>query len=69
MILVHSKEITPHAYLCEVDGMILEHNQTWHNEVDWKIHQGFAGAFFSSGMCIIHTEREPLRLYNRQILI
>ena len=46
MILVHSKEITAHAYMCEVDGMILEHNQTWHNEVDWKIHQGFAGAFF-----------------------
>ena len=58
MILVHSKEITAHAYMCEVDGMILEHNQTWHNEVDWKIHQGFVGAFFSPQECVSFTLRE-----------
>ena len=56
-MLVHSKEITPHAYLCEVDGMISEHNQTWHNEVDWKIHQGFASAFFSPQECVSFTLR------------
>ena len=54
MILVHSKEITPHAYLCEVDGMILEHNQTWHNEDS----SGFCRRFFSPQECVSFTLRE-----------
>ena len=61
MMLVYSKEITAHAYLCEVDGMILEHNQTWHNEVDWGIHQGFVGAFFLLRN-VYHSHCEPFRL-------
>ena len=52
-MLVHSKEITPHAYLCEVDGMILEHNQTWHNEDS----SGFCRHFFPPQECVSFTLR------------